>query len=127
VLADFRARQLDAGVLTFSSVHPRYSYVRVDGGGMVTEAAEKNPISRNATVGFYWFSQGRRFVEAVKKMIRKDAAVNGVFYICPALNELILEQARIGTRMISADHYHPLKTERQLEQFETTLDNRKIA
>jgi NDP-sugar pyrophosphorylase family protein len=125
ILDAFYERKLDAGVVTFNSVHPRYSYVRLDARGFVVEAAEKNPISRIATVGFYWFAQGKNFVHAAQNMIRKDASVNELFYISPALNELVLEQARIGTYAIEVSQYHPLKTERQLNQFETTIDSKK--
>lgn len=127
VLKDFRTRNLDAGTVTFPSVHPRYSYVRLNPENLVVEAAEKNPISRHATVGFYWFARGKDFVRAVQNMIRKDASVNELFYICPALNELVLEQARIGTYGVEASQYHPLKTERQLMQFETAIDQKKFA
>ncbi len=122
VLNEFRARQLDAGTLTFPSVHPRYSYVRLGEDHLVVEAAEKNPISRLATAGFYWFARGRDFVRASQSMIRKDASVNDLFYICPALNELVLEQARIGTYSIDGDCYHPLKTHLQISQYAAALN-----
>lgn len=124
IVSDFKRRNLDAGVVTFPSVHPRYSYVRLSEDGMVVEAAEKNPLSRHATVGFYWFARGKDFVSAAQNSIRKDASVNGLFYICPTLNELVLKQAVIGTHPIEAKLYHPLKTERQLAQFEAAIDNR---
>lgn len=127
ILKDFRARNLTAGTVTFPSVHPRYSYVRLNSENMVIEAAEKNPISRLATVGFYWFFRGNDFVRAVQNMIRKDASVNELFYICPALNELVLRQARIGTYSIDARQYHPLKSERQLTHYEATIDHNKLA
>lgn len=117
LVAHFRARQLDAGTVTFPSVHPRYSYVRLDQHGMVTEAAEKNPISNHATAGIYWYARGDQFVAAVKNMIRKDAHVDGVFYLCPAFNEMVLKQAQIGVAPIAPRSYHPLKSERQLHRF----------
>ncbi|GGP25439.1 glycosyltransferase family 2 protein [Silvimonas amylolytica] len=126
VIAGFREAHYGAGTITFQSVHPRYSYVRLDETGLVVEAAEKNPISRHATAGFYWFAKGNDFVRAVQNMIRKDASVNGLFYICPALNELILEQVAIGVKHIEAKQYHPLKTERQLQQFEAAIDHRRV-
>lgn len=116
-LDDFRGRGLDAGVVTFPSVHPRYSFVRLS-GELVVQAAEKRPISRNATAGFYWFKRARDFVEAAQTMIRKDATVNDSFYICPTLNELVLRQMRIGVYPIAANRYHPLKTERQIRHQE---------
>lgn len=127
ILNDFRARKLAAGVVTFPSVHPRYSYVRVNAEDLVIEAAEKNPISRMATIGFYWFAQGKDFVRAAKGMIYKDASVNDLFYICPSLNELVLEQARIGAYEIEASQYHPLKTEQQLTQYDAAVIQRKFS
>lgn len=119
IVASFRDRRLDAGTVVFSSVHPRYSYVRLDDDGQVIEAAEKNPISRNATASFYWFARGSDFVRAAQNMIRKDAHVGGLFYICPALNELVLEQKRVATYAIDVRDYHPLKNERQIMQYES--------
>jgi len=117
----FRDAGWDAGVATFPSIHPRYSYVRLNEAGLVVEAAEKRPVSRFATAGFYWFRQGADFVRSAKNMIRKDASVNGSFYICPALNEMILDQRQIGTYRMEAAQYKPLKTAKQVQQFETSL------
>lgn len=117
LVQDFRARALDAGTVVFNSIHPRYSYVRVGAGGLVTEATEKNPISKHASAGLYWFARGCELVAAIKNMIRKDAHVDGLFYICPAFNEMILAGARIGVAPIEARQYHPLKSERQLHNF----------
>ena len=119
VVYDFRKIQNDAGVVFFDSVHPRYSYVRLDENKNVLEAAEKRPISRNATAGFYWFKFGYYFIEGVKNMIRKDASVNGLFYICPTLNELILAGRKIGAFSIENNAYYPLKTERQIEKMDS--------
>ena len=122
IVNSFRDRMLDAGVVVFPSIHPRYSYVRLDENELVVEASEKNPISNNATVGFYWFSKGSDFVRAAKNAIRKDARVNGKFYICPAYNELVLEQLRIGIFRIESRLYMPLKSGRQIEQFDALID-----
>ena len=124
VVNDFRERRLDAGTVTFPSIHPRYSYVRLSEDGGVIEAAERRPISRRATAGFYWFARGADFVRAAQTMIYKDAAVNGKFYVCPILNELVLEQARIGQFAIELDQYSPLKTPRQIMQEDMEMGRR---
>ena len=121
VVAGFRARGADAGVLTFPSLHPRYSYVRVDGDGFVTEASEKRPISRTASAGLYWFARAGDFFEAAQAIILKDAHVQGRFYICPALNELILKQKKIATHAIPAEKYHPLKSSKQVVDLEHAI------
>jgi len=118
VVQEFRARGLDGGTLTFSSIHPRYSYVRLDAAGEVIEAAQQNPISRNATAGVFWFKSVGAFVDAVKSMIRKGASTNDAFYPAPAFNEMLLKHARIGAVPMEASRYQPLKTEQQLAAFE---------
>lgn len=123
-IAEFREKGYAAGTLTFSSVHPRYSYVRLGEDGLVIEAAEKRPISRHATMGFYWFRSGNRLVEALKEVIRKDDNVGGVYFICPAFNELILEGLPVGVRSVDAGRFHPLKSERQIANYESSMDGR---
>ncbi|WP_430254233.1 glycosyltransferase family 2 protein [Neorhizobium sp. DAR64872/K0K18] len=116
IVADFNRRELDGGTVTFRSVHPRYSFVRLDERQMVVEAAEKHPISDNATAGFYYFRKGSDFVKAAKAAIRKDARHNGMFYVCPVYNELVLEDKKIGVYPIDAKDYHPIKSDRQLSE-----------
>lgn len=117
VLNEFRSRELDAGTMVFESVHPRYSFVRLDADELVVEAAEKHPISRNATIGFYWYRLGRDFVRAAKSEIRNSDSIGGAFYICPAFNPLILEGKRIGVHRIEPSRFHPLKSDRQIGAF----------
>jgi hypothetical protein len=117
-VSDFEKRKLDGGTLIFRSVHPRYSYVRINKDGFITEAAQQNPISNNATVGIFWFLKVRYFVDGAKNMIRKNASVGGKFYVMPTFNELILNHYRVGFCEIDATKYSPLKSERQVYQFE---------
>jgi hypothetical protein len=125
VIAGFRERGADAGVMTFESLHPRYSYVRTDAQGWVTEAAEKRPISRTANAGCFWFKRAGDFFEALQQMILKDAQVQDRFFLSPALNELILEQKRIATFPLAANQYHPLKALSQVEAYEQALEARR--
>lgn len=120
-VADFRKRELDGGTLVFDSVHPRWSFVRLGDDGLVTEAAEKRPISRHATAGFYYFKRGGDFIRAAQDMIRKDAQVNGAFYVCPAFNEMILRHARIGVHPISRNAYVSLANPQNVEEYEQAL------
>lgn len=118
VVSQYRERGLDAGVLCFNSVHPRYAYVRLDQEDFVVEAAEKKPISRNAIPGIFWFSKGSLFVNAAQESIRKDAKVHSTFFISSTLNELILQHAKVGIFNLNTYQYAPLKTEKQLDQYE---------
>lgn len=115
----FEERNLDAGTWIFRSVHPRYSYVKVNSKGLVTEAAQKTPISHHATTGIFWFRRAGDFINAAKLTIVKSAVVDGKYYVAPTFNELILLQRSIGVCEIDNEKYHPLKTERQLSHFES--------
>ncbi|AKF36277.1 TPA: glycosyltransferase family 2 protein [Yersinia enterocolitica] len=121
VLNDFNLRKLDGGTLIFKSVHPRYSYVSLNTDRIVIEAAQQKPISQNATAGVFWFARTHDFAEAAKNLIRKNASVNGKFYVAPTFNELILKQMKVGTIDLNVDDYKLLKTERQAQQFESGL------
>lgn len=120
----FRSSSATAGVVVFPAVHPRYSYVRIE-GGLVIEAAEKRPISRSATAGFYWFRHGDEFVAGAMRMISKEASVGGLFYICPVLNELILDGKDVQTFAVQPSSYHPLKDDRQVYRYETNAGERR--
>ncbi|MCW2249613.1 dTDP-glucose pyrophosphorylase [Azospirillum fermentarium] len=118
VVADFQNRGLDGGILVFKAVHPRWSYVKCDDDGLLIEAAEKRPISDLATAGFYWFARGRDFVRAAERMILKDAHVDNAFFICPAYNEMILDQKRVGVHLMTRDAYHSLATPALMQRYE---------
>lgn len=115
----FRQQTYDAAVVTFHSIHPRYSYVSLDENGLIVEAAEKHPISRHATAGFYWFRRGADFIAAAQDMIRKDAHVDGKFFISLVFNELVLKQKRMGVLEVDSRHYFPLKSRRQVSVYES--------
>lgn len=94
-LSFMRKKNVDGGIVTFISTHPKWSFVKVDEGGYVKEVAEKRPISNIATVGIYYFKKGRYFVEAAEKMVKKNVRVNNEFYVAPTYNEMILEGKKI--------------------------------
>ena len=90
-------QNLDAGIVSFRATHPKWSYANVDDNGFVTEVAEKNPISDIATVGVYYWKQGKDFVKYAESMIVKDIRVNNEFYVCPVFNEAISDGFKIKT------------------------------
>lgn len=121
IIDGFEGRQLDGGIVVFEGVHPRWSFVKIDSEGFVIEAAEKRPISRLATAGFYYFRHGCDFVKAATGMIKKDAQVDGRFFICPTYNELILGGCRVGVHKIAAASYRSLATPADTAAYEQDL------
>ena len=85
----------DGGIVTFNAIHPKWSFAKVNELGLVTEVAEKNPISNIATVGYYYWKQGSDFVKYAEQMIEKNIRVNNEFYVCPVFNEAIQDNKQI--------------------------------
>lgn len=116
VLDYFQERKADAGVITFPSIHPRWSYVK-QRGKYIIEVAEKRPLSQNAIAGFYYFNRGKDFVRAAQKVLIKDNSLNGVFYISSSLNELILENRRVEEYRIEKEKYHSFYSLEKIEEY----------
>lgn len=89
VMYAFSADNIDGGILTFKATHPKWSYVKLDPRGFVSEVAEKKVISNNATVGVYYWKKGSDYVKYAEQMISKNVRVNNEFYVCPVFNEAI--------------------------------------
>lgn len=123
IVSGFRERLLDAGVIVFEDIHPRWSFVKCNPEGAVVEAAEKRPISKFATAGFFYFQRGKDFVSAAMEMIKKDAQVNGLYYICPVLNEMILKQANIGIHQIDRSCYISLSSPNDVHAYTATYQS----
>ena len=93
----FSDPSIDAGMLTFQATHPKWSYAKLDEKGLVTEVAEKKPISTNATVGIYYWKKGSDYVKYAKRMIEKNIRTNNEFYVCPVFNEAIQDGLKVKT------------------------------
>ena len=87
----------DGGIVTFTATHPKWSFAKIDDNGLVTEVAEKNPISDIATVGYYYWKNGSDFVKYAEQMIDKNIRVNNEFYVCPVFNQAIEDCKQIRT------------------------------
>ena len=85
----------DGGIVTFKATHPKWSFAKVDDNGFVTEVAEKNPISDNATVGYYYWKHGSDFIKYAEQMIERNIRVNNEFYVCPVFNQAIEDCKKI--------------------------------
>lgn len=88
------ASGVDGNILTFKSTHPKWSYAKII-DGFVTEVAEKQPISDNATVGIYYWKKGADFVKYAKQMIGKNIRTNNEFYVCPVYNQAIFDGKKV--------------------------------
>lgn len=120
LLAHFRSCQADAGLLVFESVHPRWSYARLD-ENQVIETAEKNPISKNAMAGFYYFKKAGDFFRNAFVTLEKQNCYNNLYYLSPVINQFVLEGKSTVARHIRTDQYVSFYSPRKLKEFEEHL------
>ncbi|MBQ9301586.1 glycosyltransferase family 2 protein [Butyrivibrio sp.] len=123
VLNFFESKDADGGLISFQSFHPRWSYIRTE-EDLVTEVAEKRPVSRDAISGFYYFRHGADFVESAKAAIRKDTQINDKFYISSSMNEMILKNKKITFYKIDQEKFHSFHAAEKVSEYERSLVRR---
>jgi len=91
----FINKDIDGSVLTFKGNGNKWSYVKSNNDGLITEVAEKKQISDDATAGLYYWKKGSLYIKYARQMIEKNIRVNNEFYIAPVYNEAILDNKKI--------------------------------
>lgn len=119
-LAHFNEIGADAGVITFSNIHPRWSYARISGDEVI-EVAEKRPLSKHAIAGFYYYKHGNDFVEAAKKALLKQNNLDGKYYISASMNELILLGKKVGFYEIRKEQYKSFYSPAKIKEYEGSI------
>jgi dTDP-glucose pyrophosphorylase len=115
-------KDFDGAIMCFESTHPKWSFAKTNEDGLITEVAEKNPISNQATAGIYYFKHGSDFVTSAEQMIEKNIRTNNEFYVCPVYNEAILNDKKIYNYHIPAENMWGLGTPEDLKHY---LENYK--
>jgi dTDP-glucose pyrophosphorylase len=119
-IEQFMSQKVDCGVLTFDSIHPRFSYVMTDERDNILQSAEKRPISRNAIAGMYFFRRAEDFISAAKSTILNNTSESG-YYLSETINEYILQGKRVKATAIPKGRYFHFHDSHNLDQYETSL------
>lgn len=119
----------DGFLLGFKANNPAHSYIQAE-GEFVTKTAEKQIISSNAAVGYYYFKRGSDFVKYAEQMVSREIKTNNEYYICPIYNLLINDKLSVGCNNV--EQMYVLGTPQDLEFFDsytanTIKTNKKIA
>ena len=116
-------RKLDGSILTFidKTRDIKWSFAKIDDKGLVKEVKEKVGISDYATVGLYYFTKGKDFVNSAIDMIIENDRVNGEFYTCPVYNYVIKDNGKIGIYNIDFNQMHGLGTPDDLNKYLTLI------
>ena len=121
ILLKFRNLKANAGVVTFKSSHPRWSYVLADENQNVMQVAEKKVISKHAIAGLYYFDCARRFIDSATKTMLDDNMLDGKFYISPTLNEIILNGGVVKNIEIPEENYHSFYSPSRVDLYENNF------
>ena len=116
---EITSKKYDGAILTFESIHPKWSYAKSDKNGFIQEVAEKKVISKEATVGVYYWKHGENYVKYAEQMIKKNKRVNNEFYVCPVYNEAISDNKKI--KSIEVQKMVGMGTPEDLQNFEKKI------
>jgi NDP-sugar pyrophosphorylase family protein len=117
----FTKNDCDGGVITFSSVHPRWSYILCDDNNNVLQAVEKNPISKNAIAGFYYFKTFKLFLDCSFNSIEIEDFQENKLYTSALINQLVLLNKKVMNFSIDKEDYKSFFTIQKINEFEKNL------
>jgi len=112
-----KEKKVGGAIVTFEATHPKWSFAKVNPDGLITEVAEKNPISNHATAGIYYWKHGSDYVRSAETMISKNIRTNNEFYVCPTYNELIQEGKSLLNYSIPSESMWGLGTPEDLNYY----------
>jgi NDP-sugar pyrophosphorylase family protein len=123
-IAKFQSKDADAGVLTFESVHPRWSYVVAGYNGRVMQTFEKKVASKHAIAGLYYFKRAGDFFQHAEAPIMQNISVGSNFYLSSVLNEFILNDKNVFFSEIQSNQYHSFYAPSTIKNFERIMSSR---
>ena len=118
LVKEFRNEKSDAGLISFDSVHPRWSYVMCDENNNVLQAEEKNPISRFAIAGFYYFKSFNDFIESAFAAIEIEDFHEDKLYTSALINQMILLNKKVSNKVIESKDYISFYSAQKIIEFE---------
>lgn len=95
--------ELQAVVPVFTADSDKFSYLEID-GDRVLRAREKEVISTHASAGVYIFRNSGALLRSAAWSLKypEIGAVRGSYFVCPAVNGLIGEGARVKAVQVGA-------------------------
>ena len=116
----WKSEGAEAGIVTFTSVHPRWSYARIENNEVV-QTAEKNPISNQSIAGSYYFKNASKFFNAAFNIIKNEVKYDDNYYISPVINQFVLNNEKTKNFTITNEEYNSLYSPQMLLEFERKL------
>lgn len=109
---------VDGCIWCFIGNGPKWSYVKLNDAGFVTEVAEKKQISTIATGGMYYWKSFYNFLDCTNQMVAKNDRVNNEFYVAPVYNYMQPFQRTVVKMLSGIDQ---LGTPEDLREYENKV------
>jgi NDP-sugar pyrophosphorylase family protein len=124
-----QSRTYDGCIMSMAAEGTKWSYIKTNTAGFVTEVKEKVEISKVGTVGLYYFKKGSHFINAVQDMIKSNERHNNEFYLAPCYNYLLQKNLQVGHFNIGTvgSEMIGLGTSEDFSNFEKSLKSKSIA
>lgn len=108
----------DGWVPCFQASGEHWSFVKPDDEGWAVNLAEKQRISKFATIGLYWFARAECYEQAyIRFFVGDNNLVKGERYIAPMYCQIISEGKKVSISDLPLDDVHVLGTPKELENF----------
>ncbi|WP_241627735.1 hypothetical protein [Rosenbergiella epipactidis] len=100
IINSYRRCDVAVGLISFPSVHPKWSYVQRDSSDAIIEVVEKNAVSNEALASFFYFKQASLFFRLATSAIMKSRSKDNIFYLSACINEALLEGVKVSSYKI---------------------------
>lgn len=107
----------------FKAEGDHWSFAKLNTDGEVVEVAEKRPISNNATIGFYYFSEWSIFCDTYRSYRENIIREYKETYIAPMYQYLINQGLKISSSIIPKDKIVALGTPEEVNTFDPSFQN----
>jgi dTDP-glucose pyrophosphorylase len=114
-----KTKKKDGVLGAFKSVGTSWSFAKVNEKKIVTETAEKVPISNNALTGFYHFTNPKDFFDIAISCVKKEIKFKNEYYIAPMYNQLINTGKKFVLDFV--DDFIPLGTPEEVEAYKEKI------
>tara|TARA_Y100001968_G_scaffold179159_1_gene163978 strand:+ start:2692 stop:4227 length:1536 start_codon:yes stop_codon:yes gene_type:complete len=119
IVDKFIEKRASAGLISFSSTHPRWCYAITD-NQFVKSCTEKKVVSKEALAGFYFFKNKEIFVQSASQAMLDDDQCDGKYYLSAAINQIILRGDKVLHEEIQSNNYFSFFSPEMIREFETS-------
>lgn len=107
---------ISAGLLTFETTDPRYSFAAVGPDSFVTRTAEKVAISDRGIWGAYFFRRVSSFEEVARQLLMKPLGEDlKEYYISPLFNMILGRGEKVKAAMV--EEFSSFGTPEELDRY----------